>query len=141
VVGDADDRPLVEQCVLGQHPVEGAAELGGDFQGEAAVDPAWEDRRGNAVADDRAGDALAHGDDLAGAIGDRYDVRFDGQRVPPAQDHQLAKAKRGGANLDEHLGRAGLGDIVFAHGQPVDPGAEVCVITLHGLRPRCVSRP
>jgi len=52
--------------------------LGGDLQGEAAVDPAWEDRRDNAVADGGVGDTLAHGDDLAGAIGDRDDVRFDG---------------------------------------------------------------
>jgi hypothetical protein len=94
VTGDVDERVLVENRVLGQHPIERSAELRGVLGRPAAVDPAREDRRGDTVPDGDAAHALADLDDLAGTVGDWDNVRLDRQRIPAAQDHQLAEAER-----------------------------------------------
>jgi hypothetical protein len=106
VIRDADERVLVKERVLGEHPVERSAELRGVLDAEGAVDPAREDRGGDTVAHGDAADVLAYGDDVPRSVGNRDDVRLDRQRVPAAQHHQLAEA---------------------VHRQPVDPGAQISV--------------
>ena len=72
-----DEGVLVDDRGVGQHPVERAAELRGVLGRKAPVDPAREDRRGDAIADGDAGHAFADLDDVAGSIRHRDNVRLD----------------------------------------------------------------
>jgi transcriptional regulator with XRE-family HTH domain len=104
------------------------------LEGEGAVDPAREDRGHHAVADRHARDAGADGNDLAGAVGHRDDVRADRQRVATAQDHQLAEAQRTGADAHERLGRARRGHRIVAQREGVDAAAQLRVEAAHDGR-------
>jgi hypothetical protein len=91
VRGHGHERVLVEHDVLGEHPIERAAQLGGDLRAERPRLPAREDRRHHPVAGGGRRDPFAHGGDLAGAVARRDEVLLQRQRVAPLpHDEELA---------------------------------------------------
>jgi hypothetical protein len=90
---DVDEGVLVEDRVLGQHPVERSAELRGELDTKTTADPMREYRRADPVTYRHPAHALAHLDDLARSVRDRDNIGLDRQRVPAPQDHQLPEAQ------------------------------------------------
>lgn len=125
-------RPLfVENGVFGQHAVQRAAELVDEPGIDAAVDPAGEIAACHAIADGKAGDGIADGDNITGPIAQRNDAVARRQRIRTVEDHRVAPVERGGANAHHDLMRFRLRLRRVAHHQAFGPAGSFKTVAAH----------
>ena len=94
VGGELHHAVLFQHRVLREHAVDAAAERAQRGVGEKrAGDPALEEAAGDAVADLHTIDPGADLDHLAGAVGQRNEVRLHRHPVGAQHDRQVAKVQ------------------------------------------------
>ncbi len=82
MIGNANERFVINDHDAGQHSVQRPADLRRIFPGDAAIDPLWEHVGHHPIAGDNRRDARAGRDRLSGAIRAHHHVVLD---LPVAQ--------------------------------------------------------
>jgi hypothetical protein len=122
-------RPLlVEEGMLREHAVEGAAELVDDVSLHLAVAPAREVTTGHPVAHLEPRDRVARGHHLAGAVAEGHHAAPGRQRIRPGEDEGVPFVQRRRADTDQDLRGSGLGLVTLAQDDTIGASGFVELI-------------
>jgi len=132
------DAVFCEQCIVGEHAVDAAAECAGVRVGHRlAADPALKKIAGDAVADFDTGDAGPISI-TSPAVRQRDDVVAHRHAVAAARDAKIAEIERAGFDLDQNLTVAGLGFATLDLRKRLDAGRRPWAIEKHAFSSSCV---
>jgi hypothetical protein len=124
---------LVEEGMLSEHAVEGAAELVDDVPLHHAVAPVREVAAGHSVAHRESRDRIARGHHLAGAVAERDHAAPGRERIRPREDEGVALVQRRRVDTDQDLRGARLGLVTLAQDDAIEASDLVELICTHGL--------
>jgi len=109
VIGRRDRARLAQRDIFGEHAVDRAAERPRDrFRRNGSGRPVGKEGAADPVADLEPRDAGSDCDDLAGAVGQRNDVRLCAAAIGALRDHQVAIVERRRADPDQDLAMSRL---------------------------------
>src|SRR5262249_8115483 len=132
VRGDLHGPLLVEEGILREHAVEGAAELVDDVPLQLAIAPAREVATGHPVADVESRYRIARGHHLTRAVAEGHHTKLGRQRIRPGEDERVPFVQRRRVDTDDYLGGARLGLVPLTEDDTVGASELVELIQTHG---------
>ena len=139
MIGYGDQTLFVEQRIIGEHTVHGAAERAGqNILFDRTADPALKERPGDTVSRHEAADAGAGADNFTGAVGIGHPGIGYSTRRRIDHGHQIPVVDAVGVNTDQDLTGTRFGRIHFGQVQRVDAVRRYDFVAFHDVQLSCL---